>query len=238
MTNIQRRGGNANTERAFHPLAEIFPLIEGDDFNSLVADIKANGLIEPIVVFEDLILDGRNRYRACQAAGVEPAFRPFTGDDPSAYVISANLQRRHLNVEQRRELLIRIIAAAPEKSDRKIAKSIGVDHKTVGAARAKGEDVGSIPHVKTRTDTRGRKQPAKKRRGKKEIRPRGAGRASPVEDDDGDSDEVCWRRGIYTAPPTPPARRFTKTGPNSKSTARFCRRSNRPPTHGTSWPPI
>lgn len=55
-----------------------------------------------------------------------------------------------------------MIARQPERSDRQIAKMVGVDHKTIAAARTKGEDVGSIPHVETRTDSRGRKQPATK----------------------------------------------------------------------------
>jgi ParB-like chromosome segregation protein Spo0J len=82
--------------------------------------------------------------------------------DLQAFVASANLHRRHLNVEQRQELLITLIARQPERSDRQIAKMAGVDHKTIAAARAKGEEVGSIPHVETRTDSRGRKQPARK----------------------------------------------------------------------------
>jgi hypothetical protein len=49
-------------------------MIEGADLDDLVSDVHEYGLREPIVVFEDKILDGRNRYRACVAAGVEPAF--------------------------------------------------------------------------------------------------------------------------------------------------------------------
>ena len=73
----------------FHPLAEIFPLVGGADFDELVADIRVHGLHEPIVVFEDRVLDGRNRYRACEVAGIEPTLTVYTGDDPVAYARSA-----------------------------------------------------------------------------------------------------------------------------------------------------
>jgi disulfide oxidoreductase YuzD len=45
----------------FHKFADLFPMMQADELDQLVADIKQNGLLEPIVTYEDKILDGRNR---------------------------------------------------------------------------------------------------------------------------------------------------------------------------------
>lgn len=88
-------------EYAFHPIADLFPMMETAAFAELVDDISEHGLREMIVLYEGKILDGRNRYRACREAGIEPEFCEFDGDDPLAYAISLNLKRRHLNESQR-----------------------------------------------------------------------------------------------------------------------------------------
>jgi len=85
----------------FHEIADTFPLLEGKEFHSLCRDIASNGLLEPIWTYQGKILDGRNRYRACVAVGVEPQFREYNGDNPLSFVISLNLKRRHLNESQR-----------------------------------------------------------------------------------------------------------------------------------------
>jgi len=83
---------------AFHTAAGIFDLLEGAAFDELAADIKAHGLKLPIVLHDGLILDGRNRYRACKAAGVDPMFRQWDGaGSPSEFVWSLNNTRRHLD---------------------------------------------------------------------------------------------------------------------------------------------
>jgi hypothetical protein len=48
---------------AFHPLASLFPSIEGAEFDELVARVRAHGVRELVVLCEGQILDGRNRYR-------------------------------------------------------------------------------------------------------------------------------------------------------------------------------
>lgn len=85
----------------FHLIANIFPLMQGAEYEQLKADIKANGLLEPICVDNGMILDGRNRYRACQELGIEPEYVQYQGVDTLQYVISKNLHRRHLNETQR-----------------------------------------------------------------------------------------------------------------------------------------
>lgn len=93
-----------------HPLCTLFPRLVGKEFDSLVGDIHANGLREPITLHDGLILDGGNRYRACLAAGVEPRFKRFSGDNLVTFVLSANLHRRHMTPGQHAA----IVAAAQD----------------------------------------------------------------------------------------------------------------------------
>lgn len=85
----------------FHPLANIFPLIDGQAYQDLMADVLRNGVREPVWLYEGKILDGRNRYRAATAMSVDCPTRTYEGDDATGFVISLNLHRRHLTESQR-----------------------------------------------------------------------------------------------------------------------------------------
>jgi hypothetical protein len=155
------------SELQFHPLANIFPLMEGEEFDAFVADIARHGQHARIVLKDGMILEGRNRYRACRKLGIEPSFacKEYSDQitDPAAYVISANIRRRHLSAEDREKYLMQVIAAAPEKSDRTLAKETGLSHPTIAKARKQAETTGKALPVEKRTgaDGKARKQPVK-----------------------------------------------------------------------------
>lgn len=101
---------------AYHPLANAFPLIEGDEFEAFCEDIATNGQREPIVMFEGKILDGRNRYRALSSQGIVPQFVEYKGDSPLEFVLSMNMYRRQLTVAQRSIIAAEIVCreASPD----------------------------------------------------------------------------------------------------------------------------
>jgi hypothetical protein len=179
-----------------HPAAELFPLMSEPELKELGEDIKKNGLTSPIVLWQadpkapEQLLDGRNRLDAiemmtgCQVIVGPPSF--MAGEDflacekvivldksvdPYAYVISANIHRRHLTGEQKRDLIGKLLKATPEKSNRQIAETVKASPTTVGTVRAEMEVTSDVSKLDTRTDTKGRKQPVSKSKPKpvKEI---------------------------------------------------------------------
>ena len=89
------------THYDFHELCCIFPRCSDEELQLLVSDIRENGLLTPITLYEGKILDGRNRYLACQMLNKEPDYVPFDGNEPLPFVVSRNLCRRHLSESQR-----------------------------------------------------------------------------------------------------------------------------------------
>ena len=83
-----------------HPAADAFPMMDEARYRELVEDIRRNGQREIITLCDGMILDGRNRYRACIEIGIEPKTRTFDGD-PWSFAWSLNGMRRDLVAEQR-----------------------------------------------------------------------------------------------------------------------------------------
>lgn len=97
-----------------HPAADIFPIMDDKALESLAEDIKAHGQLEPILVWEGKILDGRNRYLACVKAGKDPyildaPLSTISGRTPTEWVVSHNLHRRHLTTGQKAMIAVKIL---------------------------------------------------------------------------------------------------------------------------------
>lgn len=85
-----------------HEVADLFPMMSTDEFTALVEDIQTNGQQEPITIYQNQIIDGRNRYAACQQLGIEPNVKKWDGQGSLvSFVVSMNLKRRHLTSVQR-----------------------------------------------------------------------------------------------------------------------------------------
>jgi hypothetical protein len=136
-----------STKLKVHPLADLFPLMEGEDFAKLVESIKTDGQKNKIVLLDNKILDGRNRHNACLEAKVEPQTVNFHGKDPAAFVWAMNGVRRHLTVGQLAAIGAKIAELAREEAEKSgtpvegettaaAAEKVGVSQRSVERALA------------------------------------------------------------------------------------------------------
>jgi ParB-like chromosome segregation protein Spo0J len=121
---MARKSAKSHDESAFetqlgstvkvHPKADIFPMLEDDQLISLAESIAKNGQRHPITFWENgdgrILIDGRNRFKACEFIGVEPQYSEFKGteDDVLAYIADVNLERRDLKEDQKIMALAKI----------------------------------------------------------------------------------------------------------------------------------
>jgi len=117
---IRLRTEETGVHYQIHPAAMIFPEMEGDQWSNFVADIRDNGQREPIVVHNGKVIDGRNRLRACAWLKIEPKVKLYQGreEDILSFVLSLNLNRRHLT-ESQRAMVATKIATTKNGGDRK-----------------------------------------------------------------------------------------------------------------------
>jgi len=134
------------TDYPVHPAAQLFPLMPDAEIEALAQSIKAHGQTVPVVLYQGRVLDGRNRILACGRAGVEPIVTEWSGTgDPVAWVLSINMDRRHLTPSQRSMIAARAKplfaeqAAARERAGKQIDPTLNLGegrHERESAAKA------------------------------------------------------------------------------------------------------
>jgi hypothetical protein len=139
-----------------HPIAKVFPAMGEAEFQQFKRDIEAHGQRDDIVIHNGLLLDGRNRLRACIELGIDPQITELIGEsNPVAYVVSKNLHRRQLTESQRAMVAAEITTQGsgqkksggpigpPEVTNSDAAKMLNVGATSVKRAKAvkdKGSD--------------------------------------------------------------------------------------------------
>lgn len=145
-----------------HPLANLFPMMNEKTHEGLKQDIKANGQIEPIIIYKDedgkkWLLDGRNRENICLDLGIKPKYRIVTQEEiPSLlnFIISLNLHRRHMTDYERAMFAARTIPLQEKEAKERMKKGT-LAHK---CARGKtSQKVAKLLNVKPRSVENARK---------------------------------------------------------------------------------
>ena len=132
-----------------HPAADAWPMMDDERYSELRADIEMNGQREPITLCDGMILDGRNRYRACVDLGIEPLTRQYAGD-PWAFAWSLNGARRDLEATVR-ALIFKRCEDGSAKWEKRLAK-IAEDGNRKKAEAAKGNANAAKDRAKTVVD--------------------------------------------------------------------------------------
>jgi hypothetical protein len=121
-----------------HPIANLFPLLSDLEQKELVNSIQANGQRLPVTIYQGKILDGRNRYRACQILGIQPQIEEPEIADPFEFVLDRNVRHRHLTTGQRARIASKMATmkqGGERKSDQNSINGV-LNHVVLGVSKA------------------------------------------------------------------------------------------------------
>ena len=129
-----------------------------EEYARMKEDIRDRG-VQVAIEFDENgnVLDGHHRIQICKELGITDyptvTRSGLSEKEKRRHARRSNLMRRQLNREQVRRQVEAELRDSPEMSNRAIAKQLGVDHKTVGAARERLVRGGEIPQSPTPTRT-------------------------------------------------------------------------------------
>lgn len=146
-------------------LFQNMPPLTPEEYTALEASILEHGILSPVITDEaGVILDGHHRSKIASEHGIscpKQIVYGKTDTEKRTMALSLNLDRRHLNREQKRALVAESVKADPKLTDREHARRTGTSHPTVATVRADLEKRGDVESFTTRTDSLGREQPVK-----------------------------------------------------------------------------
>ena len=132
-----------------HPAAELFPMMDDEQFERHIKSLEDHGQLEPCVFLDGQLLDGRNTYKAQIERGVKPDIVKLTGKeipDPWVYSIQKNLDRRHLTASQRAMVGVSLKAHYNEIAKQSQEQSSSHEPKTPPSGGGSNNKTGTAPH--------------------------------------------------------------------------------------------
>lgn len=143
---------------------QVMPELSPDEYQELKADIAKNGVVVPVLVDEDgNIIDGHNRVQIANELRIpypEEVRDDLDDSGKRGLAFALNLNRRHLNRDQKRELIAKSLKADPQLSNREHARRTGASHPTVNDVRQEMEEDGRLEKFTSRTSGDGRERPS------------------------------------------------------------------------------
>ena len=142
----------------------LLPPLDAETYAGLRANIAINGIQVPIVRDEEgCILDGFARAQIAQELGYECPSVTVEGlseQEKRSQVRALNLARRQLDQRAKRQIIADELRENPRRSNRWIAKSLGVNHETVGCVRQELQSTGGIRQLGYTLGADGKYRPA------------------------------------------------------------------------------
>lgn len=133
-----------------HPLSAAFPAMAAEDFQGLKDSIENIGVQNPITIFEGMVVDGWNRYKAANELGMDcPSKELDAWIDPVAFVRAQNKDRRHLPLSAWALIEVSLrewkpshrpdkgeLSSPLQASNQEMADAVGVTKRTIQQAKA------------------------------------------------------------------------------------------------------
>jgi DNA modification methylase len=165
---VNASGAPLTAPPKYEPVLQLPPLCE-DQLQGLRDSISVHGVLVPILVDGNgpvrKIIDGNYRKQIADELGYqcpEVAQEGLDEEEKRTLARALNLARRHLSPKERRQLIADQLRETPDRTNRWVAKQLGVHHATVASVRLALETTGQIEEQPARIGCDGHVQPARK----------------------------------------------------------------------------
>lgn len=112
-----------------HPYNKVMGDMSPEDFEALKADVAHCGFYDDeVMIYEEKVLDGWQRYRVSLELDIEMFEVEFTGSDDDArrYVETLNRHRRHMSARQRAKLWGRVVVDKSAEELKKLRHEVWI----------------------------------------------------------------------------------------------------------------